>query len=75
MRVSLSDVSARLQVDVADLQRRMDGRIEWVCEHGVGHTVHATDKASYIHGCDGCCRNVGTYKRLGPGDGSVDVAA
>ena len=28
--------------------RRMDGRIEYNCEHGVGHGVHN-------HGCDGCC--------------------
>ena len=27
---------------------RSDGRIEWLCEHGVGHGNH-------IHGCDGCC--------------------
>ena len=26
---------------------RPDGRIEYVCEHGVGH--------GNIHGCDGCC--------------------
>ena len=29
--------------------KRADGRIEYVCEHGVGHGNH-------IHGCDGCCR-------------------
>ena len=30
--------------------RRMDGRIEYNCEHGVGHGVH-------VHGCchDHCC--------------------
>lgn len=22
-----------------DVQRRADGRLEWVCSHGVGHTV------------------------------------
>ena len=27
---------------------RMDGRIEYICSHGVGHGDH-------IHGCDGCC--------------------
>ena len=25
-----------------------DGRIEYVCKHGVGHGIH-------VHGCDGCC--------------------
>ena len=31
----------------------MDGRIEWVCDHGVGHGNH-------IHGCCGygCCSRV-----------------
>jgi hypothetical protein len=28
--------------------RRSDGRIEYNCEHGVGHGLH-------VHGCDGCC--------------------
>ena len=27
---------------------RADGRMEWNCEHGVGHGQH-------VHGCDGCC--------------------
>jgi len=27
---------------------RADGRMEWICEHGVGHGNH-------VHGCDGCC--------------------
>jgi hypothetical protein len=28
---------------------RADGRVEYNCEHGVGHGNH-------VHGCDGCCR-------------------
>ena len=41
---------------------RADGRLEWVCEHGVGHTVHVpADKANesvmWEHGCDGCCQH------------------
>ncbi len=40
--------------------RRADGRIEWICEHNVGHTVYVpkeqADKEAYwYHGCDGCC--------------------
>ena len=40
--------------------RRADGRLERLCEHGVGHTVavpaeHAETDAYWIHGCDGCC--------------------
>ena len=40
-------------------QMRADGRIECVCDHGVGHTICASKKvgrAGYIHGCDGCCK-------------------
>ncbi len=28
--------------------KRADGRMEWLCEHGVGHGNH-------VHECDGCC--------------------
>lgn len=50
--------------------RRADGRLEQLCEHGVGHTVAidraiimsvATEKdkaAWWSHGCDGCCANM-----------------
>lgn len=41
--------------------RRADGRVEWLCKHGVGHTIFAPErmgKAGYVHGCDGCCSNV-----------------
>jgi len=43
---------------------RFDGRIEWVCRHGVGHPDpdvvrllgRLYDKDVYgVHGCDGCC--------------------
>jgi hypothetical protein len=37
---------------------REDGRVEWLCEHGVGHPVgHLTHWKSWmsVHGCDGCC--------------------
>ena len=39
---------------------REDGRLERVCEHGIGHTVghrrgYLRDGES-VHGCDGCCR-------------------
>lgn len=51
---------ARNQPDVHRLIRE-DGRIEWACEHGVGHTVghidpkRESDKWMWVHGCDGCC--------------------
>ncbi len=40
---------------------REDGRLERMCEHGIGHTVGhvkpklCKDKYVWIHGCDGCC--------------------
>ena len=34
---------------------RADGRVEWICKHGVGHTVYGYS----IHGCDGCCDKLG----------------
>jgi len=48
-----------------NIQMRGDGRLEWVCKHGIGHTIAVPtnwpgpDKGKpdyrYIHGCDGCC--------------------
>lgn len=36
---------------------RLDGRLEWFCEDGVGHTVYAPD-GYFIHGCNGKCKAV-----------------
>lgn len=55
-----------------DVVFRMDGRVEVVCDHGVGHTVcvracryrtEADRKALWAHGCCGsdCCRG---YERI-----------
>lgn len=33
---------------------RADGRMEWLCEHGIGHGEHS-------HCCDGCCDDNPTY--------------
>jgi hypothetical protein len=44
-------------VKASELNYREDGRIEWVCKHGIGHTIFAPKqmgKAGFIHGCDGC---------------------
>jgi hypothetical protein len=40
---------------------RSDGRVERVCEHGIGHTIavpahYFEDVSWWVHGCDGCCR-------------------
>lgn len=44
---------------------RMDGRVEFICEHGCGHTIHIPSGISkkdewawWSHGCDGCCEGV-----------------
>ena len=40
---------------------RMDGRIEIICPHGVGHPSRVLSGARWVsswmgvHGCDGCC--------------------
>ena len=45
---------------------REDGRLERMCEHGIGHTVGHLDPAqlasryTWIHGCDGCCSDYET---------------
>ena len=46
---------------------REDGRLERICEHGIGHTVGHKDprklreRYAWVHGCDGCCRD---YPRM-----------
>jgi len=60
--------------------KRLDGRLEWVCEHGVGHGNH-------IHGCceNHCCSredypgkqiklHIGPGKRNWPGWINIDIA-
>lgn len=42
---------------------RLDGRLEWVCNHGTGHTVaipkkYQEQKSWWTHGCDGCCKEM-----------------
>ncbi len=49
---------------------RVDGRIEFLCEPGCGHTIHIPEwiqkskseqqkNTWWSHGCDGCCDGVG----------------
>ena len=38
-----------------NLNYREDGRIEWVCKHGIGHTVYYPEWSDGVHGCDRCC--------------------
>lgn len=39
------------------LSFRSDGRIEWICEHGIGHTIFSENN-NFVHGCDGCCSKI-----------------
>ena len=60
------EISKELNLPVDKLQRRADGRVEWVCEHGVGHTVYNPNdwgEYTYVHGCDGCCTKIRTYAK------------
>lgn len=61
------DADARIRLlahkynkNIKEFLCRLDGRIEWVCEHGIGHTVWAPREspAWYVHGCDGCCEKL-----------------
>ncbi|MBR9683557.1 hypothetical protein GOV03_03375 [Candidatus Woesearchaeota archaeon] len=49
-----------------ELVWRADGRLEWKCKHGVGHTVYELKQEKYIHGCDGCCKAVKPYNPTEP---------
>lgn len=68
--MKIEEVAKKLNVNIESLQYRMDGRIEWVCEHGCGHTVFApkvkqddgTYYENYLHGCDGCCKDIKRFK-------------
>lgn len=42
---------------------RADGKLEWMCEHGVGHTVWHPEGFDFMHGCDGCCKDVKVLKK------------
>jgi len=52
-----------------ELGLRIDGRVEWQCEHGVGHTVwvepkYRKQKAWWSHGCDNCCIKSKEFKAV-----------
>jgi hypothetical protein len=48
---------------------REDGRVEKLCDHGVGHPIgHVTAWKDWmgVHGCDGCCAAWGPLPRFAP---------
>ena len=64
-RMQIKPIAIKLKLPEKEFNKRADGRIEWVCEHGVGHTVWAPTEygpSGYVHGCDGCCDEI--YKKL-----------
>lgn len=59
--MTLEEISRRLNKPSEQFNVRSDGRIEWMCEHGIGHPVFIPEKQKEygtIHGCDGCCNGV-----------------
>lgn len=54
---NIEEIAEKYNLIPKDLVTRMDGRIEWICEHGVGHTIYSPT-GNYIHGCDGCCTEI-----------------
>ncbi len=49
------EMSKKYNKPVEEFLLRMDGRVEWTCEHGVSHTVWYPKGSSATHGCDFCC--------------------
>jgi hypothetical protein len=45
------------KIDRNNLNIREDGRVEYICNHGVGHTLYSPSE-DYTHGCDGCCKDL-----------------
>lgn len=59
--MKLEEASEKYSLPIEELQYRLDGRIEWICEDGVGHTIYAPPwlgDHGYTHGCDGCCSKI-----------------
>ena len=53
--MEISTIAKRFKRPEKEFLLREDGRIEWVCEHGIGHTVWYPRYSDNVHGCDGCC--------------------
>ena len=56
--MKIESIAKRFKRPEKEFLRREDGRIEWVCEHGVGHTVWYPRNSNNVHGCDGCCNKM-----------------
>lgn len=58
------ELAIRYNIEEDRIQKRADGRFEWVCEHGVGHTIWFPKNSDGVHGCDGCCRELVDINKL-----------
>jgi hypothetical protein len=59
--MTLEQISEKTRLPIEQFICREDGRVEWICKHGVGHTVYNPndwEKYKYTHGCDGCCSSI-----------------
>jgi hypothetical protein len=58
MKQTIKDIAKKAGKPESECITRGDGRVEWVCKHGVGHTIYnPNDWGAFamVHGCDGCC--------------------
>ena len=51
----IKELAKKYNKSEEDFLLRGDGRIEWICEHGIGHTVWFPKGSDGVHGCDSCC--------------------
>ena len=56
--MEIEKIAKKYNKPVDEFLQRIEGRIEWICEHGVGHTVWFPKGSDAVHGCDGCCRKL-----------------
>lgn len=53
--MNIFEASKKFNRPIKEFHRRLDGRIEWICEHGCGHTIWYPKGNSGTHCCCGCC--------------------
>ena len=63
MKSLKESLAKKFNLNIKDLNERLDGRIEWICKHGIGHTIWYPKNSTGTHGCDGCCRELKKRKR------------
>jgi hypothetical protein len=56
--MEIETIAKKYNRPIEEFIRRLDGRIEWICEHGIGHTVCFPEGSDNVHGCDRCCNKL-----------------